>query len=108
VICVPLLAMALAFGAVGSRLSRPVRQNGSQARKLSGDDNSMGLRREDKPGVSYDLLSPDLQRSTTLERVKKRLKQRDPFSGIRIKRCSPAPRQHALSCAGQPPKGPNR
>jgi len=79
----PLLAMALAFGAVFPAIPASAGQTAAQARS-SAETIIQGLRREDSQAI-YDLLSPDLQRSTTLERVKKRLKQRDPILSIRIK-----------------------
>jgi len=102
----PLLAHGVGFWCCVPGYPGQCGPDGSPAPQLSGDRSSRGLRREDSQGRSTNLLSPDLQRSTTLERVKKRPKQRDPILSIRHQRGAHRADDSTVEAVLVTPKGP--
>lgn len=78
----PLLALALACGAL-LPCAAEAGQTPAQAR-MAAETIIQGLRRRDSQAI-YDLLAPDLQRTTSLDRVSQRLRKRDPILSSRIK-----------------------
>jgi hypothetical protein len=79
---VPLLAIALACGLQGGQAQATSALQPAEAR-AAGMVLLEALKRQDSQAV-FDRLAPDLQRLTTVERVRERLQKQGPILGSRI------------------------